>query len=98
MPRPNPNNIPRPERVIHEKIRVGVKKNVKEALKELPAEYLEKQRGNKKIKACCQDVNNLSYETFKTDEFQENANLAVFECSVCGCRHYRVAHGSGKAG
>jgi len=85
----------RPERVTKERVAAMEKVAVKSILKDIPAQYIEAQRNRNSIKSCCQDIENLTYQTFKTDGELEKPDFAVMEC-VCGSKHYRAANGNGK--
>jgi hypothetical protein len=92
------NDKQRPARVQHERVATSERKPMKDLLKQIPASYVQAQQENTKIKTCCRDVNNLQYQTHKTNPEFEQSNMAILECDVCGCKHYRVAHGPGKVG
>lgn len=82
-----------------ERIRVGKVGNLedKAVRKQMPVQYLDALASNEKLKPCCRDTSsNYTYETFKTEAEFEAPNMAVFTCTVCGCKHYRGAVGPGK--
>lgn len=96
MPRQTPKNFKRPERVAHDHEVVQDQKAATDqsVMRTIPAHYLESQRNNENIDACCRDPNNLTYHTEKTDPALKQANKAVLTCS-CGKKHIRFAGGSG---
>lgn len=82
-----------------EPIKVGATHDLTDqsVIRQMPAHYLRALEDNPNLAACCRDTkNNYTYETFKTDEDQKQANLAIFTCTVCNRKHYRSAVSPGK--
>lgn len=98
MPRPVPEGFKRPERVNVPDVPVEEKMPLRDALKSIPAHYVESIRSNEGLKKCCRNLDNLTYQRFKTSPELENPDLAIIECTKCGSKHRRTASGAGKIG
>lgn len=95
MPRPVPEGFKRPERVNVADTPIEEKTTLRQALKNIPAHYVESIRSNESLRDCCRDIDNLSYQRFKTQPQLEGPDLAMIECAVCGAKHRRTLAGSG---
>jgi len=99
MPRPGHENFVREKKEDVAPIKVGKTHDLtdKDVIRQMPAHYLRALEDNPNLAACCRDTkNNYTYETFKTDKDQHQANMAVFTCTVCNRKHYRGAVSPGK--
>lgn len=90
MPRPNPNNIPRPERINLPAVSMGAKKKLKDIAAKVSAKHLMKIKDNEDLKPCCRKAEDHDVEFFKTHSNEtDNPDLMVFTCS-CGRNHYTL--------
>lgn len=54
----------------------------------IPRRMVDRQKANKKIKACCRDEANLMVEGRKTSENRPHTDMLMFTCTKCNCRHF----------
>ena len=82
---------PRPARVEH--LQVPMSESL--PMYKFPAKYSHTLERNQKLKLCCRHMENVLGRLFKTNPDLKHADLFIATCQVCGCKHHRLAVGSG---
>lgn len=87
--------VPRPERVTREHIKLGKTDKVGSIKARLSAKIVDDFRNNQNAPACCRDVDSNDIEFFDTDGNGVPDKITM-TCDVCGRKHIRVAMGGSK--
>lgn len=86
---------PRPQRVAIEPIPVGFKVALKDS--PAPIRYFNAIKETAS-EPCCKELDNLTVQYYKTSPELEDRDMVIIECTVCGRKHRRGAHGTAGLG